>query len=102
LIHQLADTVRTPQDVEDGPSPSWNEAVVDLVGDEQTIGIIGSQLRYLVSAIEETVFSRLPGEQMVESALRIHRAAYFKTTDPRKGKANRAGALTTRGNLLTS
>jgi hypothetical protein len=39
---------------------------------------------------------------MVESALRIHRAAYFKTTDPRKGKANRAGALTTRGNLLTS
>lgn len=88
LIHQLADTVRTPQDVEEGPSPSWNEAVVDLVGDEQTIGVIGSQLRYLVSAIEETVFSRLPGEQMVEAALRIHRAAYFGLESAARAVAN--------------
>src|SRR5215212_7940372 len=77
LILQLASTVRVPQHPDQGPEPAWNEAVVDLVGDDKTIGIIGRQLRYLVAAIEEIVLSDLPEEQIVESVWRLHRAAYF-------------------------
>src|SRR5919107_5534876 len=77
LIIQLADTVRVPQDAELGPIPSWNEAVIDVVGDDQTIGVVGRRLRYLVAAVEEIVFSDIPDEQHVESVWRLHRAAYF-------------------------
>lgn len=77
LITQLANTVRNPQDVEQGPDPIWNAAVVDLVGDEQTIGVVGCKLRYLVAAVEDTVFSNLPDEQQTESLWRLHRAAYL-------------------------
>jgi len=77
LITQLASTVREPQQPEQGPEPSWNEAVFDLAAGDQTIGIVGCKLRYLIAAIEDTVLTHLPEGQRIESVWRLHRAAYF-------------------------
>src|SRR5919107_4746462 len=99
LIIQLADTVRVPQDAELGPIPSWNEAVIDVVGDDQTIGVVGRRLRYLVAAVEEIVFSDIPDEQHVESVWRLHRAAYFGLEIAARGcEGNRRARLYVCGN----